>query len=174
MAARGYIELLRLSKRGHKSYVDSETELNRWSGVVFELLGQYFVAPMGEVVEVIYLPQTTPVPNVKPWVWGVSNVRGRLFSVIDLQHFLSGQKSTPSARQKMICVSYGQIHVGLVVDQVLGVQHFNKKNYFLNSENLQVEISRYCQGYFYQHHQAWNIFLFSQLLRDSSFMNAAA
>lgn len=174
MAARGYIELLRLSKRGHKSYVDSETEKNRWSGVVFELSGQYFVAPIGEVAEVIYLPVTTPVPNVKPWVWGMSNVRGRLYSVIDLQHFLSGKKSEPSTRQKLICVSNGQSHVGLVVDQVLGVQHFNKKNYFLNNDTLPAELQHYCQGYFYQHHQAWNIFLFSQLLGDTNFINAAA
>ena len=47
MAANGFIELLRLSKRGNKNYVTTENEVNRWSGIAFEMMGQYFVAPLG-------------------------------------------------------------------------------------------------------------------------------
>ena len=35
MAANGFIELLRLSKRGNKSYAQGEQEVNRWSGIAF-------------------------------------------------------------------------------------------------------------------------------------------
>lgn len=49
MAANGFIELLRLAKRGNKNYVSNENEVNRWSGIAFEMMGQYFVAPLGEV-----------------------------------------------------------------------------------------------------------------------------
>ena len=52
MAANGFIELLRLAKRGNKNYVSTENEVNRWSGIAFEMMGQYFVAPLGEVSEV--------------------------------------------------------------------------------------------------------------------------
>ncbi len=48
MAANGFIELLRLSKRGNKNYADNESEVNRWSGIAFEMMGQYFVAPLGK------------------------------------------------------------------------------------------------------------------------------
>ncbi len=48
MAANGFIELLRLAKRGNKNYVSNENEVNRWSGIAFEMMGQYFVAPLGE------------------------------------------------------------------------------------------------------------------------------
>lgn len=79
MAANGFIELLRIAKRGNKNYVSNDNEVNRWSGIAFEMMGQYFVAPLGEVSEVIYPPKYTPVPKTQAWVLGLANIRGRLF-----------------------------------------------------------------------------------------------
>ena len=124
MAANGFIELLRLSKRGNKSYAQGEQEVNRWSGIAFEMMGQYFVAPLGEVAEVIYPPKYTSVPNVQDWVRGVANIRGRLLSVSDLPCFIAGQRSQFSPTQKVLCISQNDHYVGLIVDQVLGIQHF--------------------------------------------------
>lgn len=130
MAANGFIELLRLAKRGNKNYVSNENEVNRWSGIAFEMMGQYFVAPLGEVAEVIYPPKYTLVPNTQPWVVGLANIRGRLLSVADLAHYVSGHRSAYSPTQKVLCISHNDHYVGLVVDQVLGIQHFNKKSFW--------------------------------------------
>lgn len=46
MAANGFIELLRIAKQGNKNYVSNDNEVNRWSGIAFEMMGQYFVAPL--------------------------------------------------------------------------------------------------------------------------------
>ena len=82
MAANGFIELLRLAKRGNKNYTSSENEVNRWSGIAFEILGQYFVAPLGEVSEVIYYPHYTTIPNSQSWLKGLANIRGDRKSVV--------------------------------------------------------------------------------------------
>ena len=173
MAANGFIELLRLSKRGNKNYADSEREVNRWSGIAFEMMGQYFVAPLGEVAEVIYPPKLTSVPNVQGWVRGLANIRGRLLSVSDLACFISGERSPFLPTQKVLCISNNDHYVGLIVDQVLGIQHFNKKSFFSDNNDLEEKLNNYCQGYFQQHNQAWNIFLFSRLLNDPQYMNAS-
>jgi Chemotaxis signal transduction protein len=135
MAANGFIELLRIAKRGNKNYVSNENEVNRWSGIAFEMMGQYFVAPLGEVSEVIYPPKYTPVPNTQSWVLGLANIRGRLLSVSDLTQYVSGQSSQFSPTQKVLCIHHNDQYVGLVVDQVLGIQHFNKKSFFLKQLN---------------------------------------
>lgn len=173
MAANGFIELLRLAKRGNKNYGSTEQEVNRWSGIAFEMMGQYFVAPLGEVSEVIYPPKSTGVPNTHSWMRGVANIRGRLLSVADLPHYISGQRSTSSSAQKVLCISHQDHYIGLIVDQVLGIQHFNKKSFFNKHQDLIPQLDKYCQGYFHQHNQQWHVFLFSRLLQDPNYMNAA-
>ena len=49
-----------------------------WSGIGFRMGERLFVAPMGEVSEVLHEPRYTSLPGVKSWVKGVANVRGRL------------------------------------------------------------------------------------------------
>ena len=170
MAANGFIELLRLAKRG-KNNTSANQEVERWSGIAFEMLGQYFVAPLGEVSEVIYYPSFTPVPNSKSWLKGLANVRGRLLTITDLPAYFSGKGSKDT--QKVLCVSHQDHYVGLAVDQVLGIQHFNKKSFFSKNVHLESNLQKYCQGYFNQYQRHWNVFLFSKMLGDTEYMNAA-
>ena len=133
MAANGFIELLRIAKRGNKNYVSNENEVNRWSGIAFEMMGQYFVAPLkyrSDLSSKIYASS-----NTQSWVLGLANIRGRLLSVSDLTQYVSGQSSQFSPTQKVLCIHHNDQYVGLVVDQVLGIQHFNKKSFFLKLLN---------------------------------------
>ncbi|SPL71621.1 chemotaxis protein CheW [Acinetobacter stercoris] len=171
MAAKGFIELLRLSQRGKKNLIEHNDETYRWSGIAFEMMGQLFVAPLGEVSEVIFPPKFTTVPKVQNWIKGIANIRGRLLSIADLACFLTGQNTANTATQKIICVSHHEHYMGLSVERVLGIQHFNKKSYFLENPDLNSKVKPYCSGYFHQHNQMWNIFLFSRLLKDPHYMN---
>ncbi len=65
-----------------------DTRLQHWSGIGFRIAGQWFVAPMGEIAEVLREPRSSRVPGVQPWVRGVANLRGRLLPVMDLSAFL--------------------------------------------------------------------------------------
>lgn len=173
MAATGFIELLRLAKRSRKSHDITKQEGNRWSGIAFEMLGQYFVVPLGEVAEVIYPPKYTYIPKSQDWVCGLANVRGRLLSVSDLPHFLTGKKSPFLPTQKVLCVNHQEHYIGLVVDQVLGIQHFNKNSFFAQAEDLNSALKPYCPGYFKQYQKQWHVFLLSRLLKDEQYMNAS-
>lgn len=89
MASRGFIELLRLADlaRARKSGRRGGQEYD-WQGVVFEIGGQRLVAPMGQVSEVLAMPEYTSLPLVKPWMLGIANIRGRLLPITDLSQFL--------------------------------------------------------------------------------------
>lgn len=170
MSTKGFIELLRLSKRGNKSQLHQKNEAHRWSGVAFEIMGQYFIAPLGEVSEVIYPPQYTAVPKVSNWSNGIANIRGKLLTLTDLSHFITGQQSTFQPTQKVICIQHAEQYIGVTVDRVLGIQHFNKKSYFSENNDLDQMLKQYCAGYFKHHQQVWNIFMFSRLLNDQAYM----
>ncbi|MFW1675980.1 chemotaxis protein CheW, partial [Acinetobacter baumannii] len=78
-----------------------------------------------------------------------------------------------SSTQKVLCISHHDQYVGLVVVQVLGIQHFYKKSFFSQSSDLEENLKEYCLGYFHQHNQHWHVFLFSRFLQNPHYMNAS-
>ena len=171
MAAKGFIELLRLADRGKKRQVSLIDPEQRWSGVAFEMLGKYFVAPLGDVSEVIYTPEWTHVPNTKNWSCGVANIRGRLLSIADLPSFILNTPSEIKRTSKVLCVAHPEHYCGVIVDQVFGIQHFNQLSYFKKANDIPEQLKEFCQGYFMYQNKPWHVFLLRELLNSQKFMN---
>src|SRR5689334_20476264 len=64
----------------------------------------WFVA-LHQVSEVIPLPAMVPVPLTQPWFRGVANVRGNLYSMVDLAAFQGGEAVGAGMERRVILVS---------------------------------------------------------------------
>ncbi len=175
MASRGFIELLRLAdlakarETGRGNY-----EATQWTGIVFELAGQRLVAPMGEVSEVLTMPEYTTVPLVEPWLMGLANVRGRLLPLTDLAKYLKVESQQPRLSQKKVLViDQDKLFSGLVVDQVLGIQQFNSMQYRDESLPTDSPFVRYTHGKFVKGQTEWSVFMPSLLANDKRYADAA-
>ncbi|KAA8734439.1 chemotaxis protein CheW [Acinetobacter qingfengensis] len=171
MAAKGFIELLRLADRGKKRQVSQIDQTLRWSGVAFEILGRQFVAPLGDIAEVIYVPEWTPVPSTQKWACGVANIRGRLLSVSHLAAFLNHSVNEVKTDSKVLCLMHPKHYCGVIVDQVFGIQHFNQQSYFKQANDLPPELQEFCQGYFMYQSKPWHVFMFRDLLNNPRFLS---
>ncbi|WP_201586525.1 chemotaxis protein CheW [Psychrobacter jeotgali] len=175
MASRGFIELLRLAdlakarKTGRKGGQGYD-----WRGVVFEIAGQRLVAPMGEVSEVLIMPEYTSMPLVQPWMIGIANVRGRLLPLTDLAQFLRiTSQNKPISQRKVIVIDHSTIFSGLVVDQVLGIEHFTRSQYRAETIGNRSPFAPYNHGKFFKDQQEWFIFMPSLLAQDQRYIDAA-
>lgn len=174
MAARGFIELLRLAERGRQRLRGGQDGLDgRWSGVAFILNQTYFVAPLGEVSEVLNVPDITSVPGTQKWLRGLANVRGRLLPISDLALFVGSDVVTMDAKRKVMVIDQTELFGGVVVDEVLGIQHFTKNSYFGTTNVSDMGVAPYVQGYFERDGQQWHVFMPSRLAADPRFLNAA-
>ncbi|MEC7121267.1 MAG: chemotaxis protein CheW [Pseudomonadota bacterium] len=174
MAARGFIELLRLAERGRqRSRGGRDGLVDRWSGVGFALAGHHFVAPLGEISEVLTVPEYTSVPGVQPWLRGLANVRGRLLPLTDLSLWMAQDQTRPDSRRKVMVIDQAGLFSGLIVDEVFGIQHFINSSYQNQTHQLPTQIMPYTQGCFHRDALNWHIFLPSRLVADSRFLNAA-
>ncbi|MGK0440860.1 MAG: twitching motility protein PilI [Pseudohongiellaceae bacterium] len=144
-----------------------------WSGIGFTLGGHKFVAPMGEVSEILVQPPSTRLPGVKPWVRGVSNVRGKLLPLIDLEVFFGGGLSGGRKHHRVLSLELGELYSGLIVSQVHGMQYFPIDT-FSNELPAEVEpLAPFLAGSYQQNGETWVVFSTFKLAHNSEFMNAA-
>ena len=103
MAAKGFIKLLEIAERSKQRSLGLLGQGgDAWTGVGFMLSGQYFLAPIGEVAEILKVPRYTMIPGVANWMKGLANVRGRLLPIMDLLVFLNRRSVQQGARRRIL------------------------------------------------------------------------
>ena len=144
-----------------------------WSGIGFLLAGHRFVAPMGEVAEILAPPTATRLPGVQPWVKGVSNVRGRLLPLIDLESFFGGAMGNRKSR-RVLALELGELYTGLIVSEVFGMQHM-PVDCFKDEVPGELEtLKPFLAGSYYHNNVTWSVFSPYKLAQNAEFFNAAA
>ncbi|HEY7883945.1 MAG TPA: chemotaxis protein CheW [Cellvibrionaceae bacterium] len=156
--------------KGLPAQIDARPQ---WSGIGFSLLGNYFVAPLDEVAEMLEVPPYTHLPGVQGWVRGVANVRGRLLPLFDLAAFCGGRLVGGRKRRRVLVLETENIYSGLIVDQVYGMQHYPIDEYRASQEDLVESLHSYVRGSYPVGDTLWNVFRLSLLAEDERFINAA-
>lgn len=84
----------------------------------------FWLIDMTDISEVLPLPALTTVPLTKPWYCGVANVRGNLYSIIDLGAFMGGNALIPESQNRIMLLgqTFG-FNAGLLVTRVLGLRN---------------------------------------------------
>ena len=127
-----------------------------WSGIGFRIGEQCFVAPMGEIAEILHEPRFTLLPGVKPWVRGVANLRGQLLPIMDLCGFFGVELSPLRKQRRVLVLEYDDIFVGLQVDEVLGMQHLAQTDLDTHPPvSPGLPFAPYVQGRFAAAHDWW-------------------
>ncbi|MDX1588398.1 MAG: chemotaxis protein CheW [Oleiphilaceae bacterium] len=178
MAAATPFELLqdlaRRSRDNAEGLPAQEEAVSLWSGIGFTLAGEHYVAPMGEVVEILHVPRFTQVPGVRHFMLGVANVRGRLLPVVDLADFFGLPHGKRSLRERRILViEHGELFSGLVVDAVLGMQYFAVDSFTPTPGKDNEAIRPFLQGAYHRGEETWKVFSTVELSEDEAFLDIA-
>ncbi len=88
-------------------------------------VGQHLcLVDMTDISEILPVPAMTAVPLTKPWYCGVANVRGNLYSIIDLNAYPDQQPTARDAANRVLLL--GQrfaFNAGVLVSRVLGLRN---------------------------------------------------
>lgn len=164
--------LCRKSAKGLPSQIDVAP---RWSGVGFSFMGNKYVAPMGQMAEMMEVPGSTKLPGVQPWVIGLSNVRGRLLPLFDLPRFFGGSMSGQKKSHRVLVLETENIYSGIVVDIAYGMQHFPADKFGPSKGEMVEEVKPFVKGAYRDTHGGqWLVFNLAMLAEDPKFLNAAA
>ncbi len=109
----------------------------RQSTLGIQLGQENWLVDMTDISEVMPMPTLTPVPLTKNWYCGVANVRGNLYSIIDLNTYTRQEATTRDAHNRVMLL--GQrfaFNTGLLVSRVLGLR--NTEDWPQSEENGQI------------------------------------
>jgi len=88
--------------------------------VHFTLDDEHYGIPDNFVKEVLNKKTITPLPTTPAFVEGITNRRGQILSVINLQKFLGIPQTDSKVKAKIIVVGNSDIEVGILVNTVQG------------------------------------------------------
>lgn len=144
-----------------------------WVGIGFRLGDIQLVSSLGEIVEILTPPELSGVPCTKRWVWGIANVRGNLLPVMDLQGYLHDTPCKQSRDTRILVVNHNGVYSGLVVDAVLGLQHFKSEFKCSELPGDDKRIHEYLTHGFKVGKQHWGVFSMHRLVLTPEFIQAA-
>jgi len=88
-----------------------------------QVAGRNWLVDMVDISEVLPLPRLTAVPLTKPWYRGVANVRGNLYSVVDMAAYEYSATATGVVTNRILLVGAKfTFNAALLVDRVLGLR----------------------------------------------------
>jgi twitching motility protein PilI len=93
--------------------------------------GERWLMRLGDAAEVIAVPQIARVPLTQPWFLGLANIRGNLYTVVDLAGFLGREPAAPHgtlSQSRLIIFGprAGDLRAGVVVQNVLGLRNISE------------------------------------------------
>jgi twitching motility protein PilI len=170
-----YALLLAIAERSQALSLELPAKQNaqtHWNGLGFSLLGQQFVAPMGEIAELMLVPIATRLPGVKHFVNGIANVRGRLMAILDLAIYFGGPSSAQFPQRRIFAIENDEAYLGFIVDESLGIQRFPQEAF---EEEVEVAdmFKPYVKGGYQVGGNSWPILSLSALAADENLKQLA-
>ena len=106
-------ELQRLSAAKEAPSPGPELQL-----VTFALDREEFGIPIGQVREVIRVAEITRVPQSRPHVRGVTNLRGRVLAVVEIRSRMGLTPAEITPKSRVVVVGVHDRTLGILVDSV--------------------------------------------------------
>jgi purine-binding chemotaxis protein CheW len=98
---------------GHEQYIE------------FGIENEQYAIRIEDIHEIIKMQEITQIPNVKPYVKGVINLRGKIVPVLSLRHMFHLHENEYSKSTRIVVVNHREDTVGIIVDLVNKVNTFS-------------------------------------------------
>lgn len=145
-----------------------------WRGVGYRIGTHRLASGFDEVVEILPLPQVTPVPGAQPWMLGVANIRGNLLPIVDLKQFLEGDRTVLHEGQRVLVVRQDGGDVAVTIDELYGQRSFVDEQKIDTEGLAEGRYAHFIDRAYQLGEHPWGVFSLSLLTRTPEFRQAAA
>lgn len=176
-SAKGAFELLlELDQSNSKSREIAEQQLlnaGHFQYVRFRVSDCYLMVKVISISEILPLPAVTQVPFTKPWVVGVSNIRGDVVPISDFSHFLFQQATEKNKKNKLIILKGKGFSTAILVDEVIGMADLVENDISTDITGIEEPLKPYIIGSVTRDEHIYRVMDSKALFAESGFMKAA-
>lgn len=103
---------------------DATSVVESYLGV--QIAGNNVLVNLLDISETLVVTEIQPVPLVKPWFLGMSNVRGILYAINDLGQMLNNQLTEMSSDTRILLINNTiSSNIGVLVDRLVGLRQMD-------------------------------------------------
>lgn len=101
---------------------DKEVDADGIACLEFLLCGESYAIELSYIAATLPLTDFTPLFCAPPFVLGITNLRGRIVSIVDLRRFFELPVTGLSDLNRVIVVGNGGMEFGILADSVVGMR----------------------------------------------------
>ena len=146
---------------------------SEWSGLGFALGTHKIVAPLNDISEYLSIPDFTRIPRVKNWITGITNVRGRLVPILDLNGFFGVENRESSTKKRLLVVENSELVCGFSVSSMFGLKTFMDSSFHTGAPTDHEKLRPFISGYFEKDSQIWFVLDLKKILEHEYFFDIA-
>lgn len=144
----------------------SSSEMVKYLGV--EIGSRNVLVDLLEVSETLTMADIQPIPLVKSWFLGMSNVRGTLYAINDLGQLLDDSPTNISSNTRMLLINNGiTSNVGFVVDRLIGLR--STETFKLLEPSTEETVCFTADRYEDEDKKLWMVFDCKKLVKSRAF-----
>ena len=114
-----------------------------WRGFVFELDDLHLVVPFDGGYEIIPCGPVIPLPLTRDWVKGMTNIRGEIFTVVDIGGFLGREPLRTLRDTNLFLLPDQRLRSALVLKSKISLRTFVKDLPQIAPNELDQELAPY-------------------------------
>lgn len=146
----------------------TQTE-ERWHGLGFVVGGVHLTAELTAFTDIVDCGVLTPVPLTRPWVRGITNVRGSLISVVDFAQFLGYPRINTDTEGRLLVINDSDLGCALLVNSVPGMRRFDHENERRDAELMDRPVQPFVRHAYLQDGQLWGVLDTGKLTASEEF-----
>ena len=114
--------------------------------IVFVNNYQNFALDISKIERIIEFQKPKRIPESSDYILGVIQYNEKILPIIDLTKRLYNEQSSHSTEGKIIVILWRDKHIGLVVDDILGIHNLNEEQYEKSNNDSQIS-KKYIRGF---------------------------
>lgn len=158
----------RAVESGHTLPEPAEVE-ERWQGLAFSAGGLALTAELTAFTDVVECGALTAVPRTRDWLRGVTNVRGSLFSVVDLSRMLGFARVNLDTEGKLLVVNDRELGCALLVNTIHGLRRFDHDNEYREAAAVDRAVQPFVRHAYLQDGEPWGVLDMDKLKSSAVF-----